>query len=1140
MSSNQGVWKLTVRSLAAALTLCGALHVDAAHSADANSLEPPINASAVVVAPAPPSHKPPIRPQIAHVGEPVANRYLKADSVGLALAIVPDPLVPRYGRLFDLHVLALELGMLKDGYVLDRFSFPWSSELRRDSDLAALGKTDAPESNFKAGSYGLMIFRCDAWRGDACNYPHSSESKHPAPSGTRIRALYIVTETATSGVARTAFECALRQMETDTGHESPDWPPLSNSGHKCPKSEAKISGAVMATLLSHSLCPHPPAGGHNVVVLGPSFSGTMNSIGEIVEGRIPDAHRRVCLVSSSATDRTNVDVPLKYPSIFYKTVALDDGQKLQHLDDLTGKLGAEAKGEVAILAEVSTFGYGICDGAERSPLCDRSTKFFFPPTISDIAYGIHKQQAEEQSELVNATRQVQDNRHVSLVAGAENGSEYPANESPAVTAASNQLQLDQVMAALAAGDPKVVVVVATDVRDRLFLFDQLREKLPRAMLVDLEADNLLAHPEFLHASRGAIAMASVNLNSIGSVFPGCEKSEVDMTHASWSTDAQGMLADNTAHLYEETDMDVPLSSLPCGLHGPGKVLRQAALQIVTFQGLRPVSYAFPDEPPPRDELSPGDEVHRLHRPRFHRLILTELLAVLFIAALAALWLWPWSLNLIGRRQARIHDHVKRWERYVVGVVLVCGTLFLPMALVVAYHTTNQVGHAFMYSLVVVEAIGVFAAWRCYSQIRTTLWAAVHPAYSAPWLSIVLATFSIGIAGAAAWVSCHLDRSERLISIVLVNALGFDASSGVAFYLVAAVAAITSLYASAIIATRTWVVRRNFRLLFLAREAAKRSRSSLHPPAPFVLLERKRGMGIHGLHGYKPLSMWITVLFSVLIYFTAGAPGLLDYLGGPRLTVFGPAAAYVAVMGLAATTLCGWILLIAAYGAGRRVISLCGYVRGRVLENMDSVPASGEIPGLWAGGREMPNAFPATPVLAVDCAAGRLPYGFWVDHADDSDSSVEKAGRAWASELSKIMYQGVIDSRTRFALFALLVSELSLFRWIAVGAVLSAFASVGIVFFYPIEADTLLILNLLILALAGLLCGYLAVVFERDGVLSNVVCNRPQKAEISVGLFSFIASPFVALAVAIALVEIPGVVDWAGGLFAMVRTLGIHP
>jgi hypothetical protein len=1065
------------------------------------------------------------------LGAPVANHYLKADSVGLALAIVPDPLVPRYGRLFDLHVLALELGMLKDGYVLDRFSFPWGEELRRDSDRA-LKNSNPLDSNITTGSYGLMIFRCDAWRGDACNYPRSSESKQPALAGTRIRALYIVTETATSGVARVAFECAIRRMETDTGNESANWPAQSDSERKCPESKPTIHGAVTATLLTHSLCPPPPAGGHNVVVLGPSFSGAMNSIGETVEGRIPDAHRQVCLVSSSATDRTNVNVTRKYPSIFYKTVALDDGQKLQHLDDLAGKLDASGEREVAILAEASTFGYGIChDGEQQASkalkLCNRSTKFFFPPTISDIAYGIHKQQAEEASELVNATRQVRDDRHVSLVAGAENGSEFPANESPAVTAASNQLQLDQVMDALAEAAPKVVVVVATDVRDRLFLFDQLREKLPRAMLVDLEADNLLAHPEFLHASRGAIAMASVNLNSTGSVFPGCDR--VNATRASWTTDVQGMLADNTAHLYE-TGIDVPKPDLPCGFEVLGKEFRQAALQIVTFQGLKPVSYAFPDEPPREDER---------HHRRFHRLILAELLAVLFIAALATLWLWPWSLQLISSRQARDY-HVKRWERYFVGVALVCGTLFLPMALVVAYHSTDQIGHPFMYSLVAVEAIGIIAAWRCYSQVRTTLWAARHPVYSAPWLSIVLATFSIGIASAAAWVSYHLERSERLINVVLLNALGFDASSGLAFYLVAAVGAMTTLYASALIATRTWVVRRNFRLLFLAREAAKRSRASVHPPASFVPSDRKRGAGIHGLHGYKPLSMWITVLISVLIYFAAGAPGLLDYLGGPRLTVFGPAAAYVAVMGLAATTLCGSILLIAAYGAGRRVISLCGYVRGRVLENMDSMPASGEIPGLWAGGREMPNSFPATPVLAVDCAAGRLSYGFWTGNTDDSDSSMEEAGRAWASELSKIMYPGVIDSRTRFALFALLVSELSLFRWIAVGAVLSAFASVAIVFFYPIEADTLLILNLLILALAGVLCAYLAVVFERDGVLSNIVCNRPQKAQISVGLFSFIASPFVALAVAIALVEIPGVVDWAGGLFTMVRTLGIHP
>jgi hypothetical protein len=233
------------------------------------------------------------------------------------------------------------------------------------------------------------------------------------------------------------------------------------------------------------------------------------------------------------------------------------------------------------------------------------------------------------------------------------------------------------------------------------------------------------------------------------------------------------------------------------------------------------------------------------------------------------------------------------------------------------------------------------------------------------------------------------------------------------------------------------------------------------------------------------------------------------------------------------------LLTAAYGAGRRVTALCGYVRGRILDSSQS-PTGAEIPGLWTGGSEMPNSFPATPVLATGCPAASLSQDIWTGATIPADAGIEDAGEAWASELSKILYRGMVNSRSRFALFALLVSELSLFRWIAMGAVLSAFASVGIVFLYPIEADTLLMLNLLILTLTGLICAYLAVMFERDGVLSNIVCNRPQKAEFSFGLFAFIAMPFVVLSVAIALIEIPGVVDWAGGLFVMMRSLGVHP
>ncbi|HMD73862.1 MAG TPA: hypothetical protein VKG05_08395 [Steroidobacteraceae bacterium] len=120
------------------------------------------------------------------------------------------------------------------------------------------------------------------------------------------------------------------------------------------------------------------------------------------------------------------------------------------------------------------------------------------------------------------------------------------------------------------------------------------------------------------------------------------------------------------------------------------------------------------------------------------------------------------------------------------------------------------------------------------------------------------------------------------------------------------------------------------------------------------------------------------------------------------------------------------------------------------------------------------------------------------------------------------------------------SAVSLFRWAAAGAAASALASVIVVYLYPIEADTLLLLSLVILALTGLLCAVVATAFERDEVLSNVICNRPKKTQVSTAFFLFVAAPVLVLAAAIAVVAIPGVVDWAGGVIAMVRALGVHP
>ena len=60
----------------------------------------------------------------------LASLFPEAEQIGLAVAVVPDPLVPRYRRLYDLELVAIELGMLKKGYVLDRFYLPWNEKLR--------------------------------------------------------------------------------------------------------------------------------------------------------------------------------------------------------------------------------------------------------------------------------------------------------------------------------------------------------------------------------------------------------------------------------------------------------------------------------------------------------------------------------------------------------------------------------------------------------------------------------------------------------------------------------------------------------------------------------------------------------------------------------------------------------------------------------------------------------------------------------------------------------------------------------------------------------------------------------------------------------------------------------------------------
>ncbi len=131
-----------------------------------------------------------------------------------AIATIPDPRVPRHRRQYDNAIAAISQGMLVDGFVLDKFAFPWAKDLLPASASKA---TDDPTPDLKVvddDRYGLMIFRHDQWREPP---PAARDSNTSIPHAVEIRALYLVAETGTYGVQPAALISAV-------GAINKDWP----------------------------------------------------------------------------------------------------------------------------------------------------------------------------------------------------------------------------------------------------------------------------------------------------------------------------------------------------------------------------------------------------------------------------------------------------------------------------------------------------------------------------------------------------------------------------------------------------------------------------------------------------------------------------------------------------------------------------------------------------------------------------------------------------------------------------------------------------------------------------------------------------------------------------------------------------
>ena len=1025
--------------------------------------------------------------------------------------------------------------MLNDGYVLDRYAFPSTSSAVAEKDARSPQSTPTREQ----GAFGLLIYRCDGWRGYLCQDPSTFAPDSVARSGltTRVRAIYVVTDTATWGVSARPLSCATRRIREQLSTAPAPSKELADTCPEAPAASEKKSetpSAARVELLKFpGLCDAKDAS-RKLVVLGPNFSGAMDSVGQQVANLVDTEIPGLCLVSSTTTESSNKNIEKPYPQLSYVRLAVDNGVKLLRLSELARIFGyfkldkddddddqvrRIEKIKVAFLAEASSFGYGVCnpwsgmkakDYQRIKKFCRDAQTLYFPAAVADIRDGIDRQHASQQTNVQSAVKVALAGQHLTLDVGAENGSEFPENRQSTLTASSQQLALDHVLDQLEQSRPKMVIVAATDVRDRLFLFEQLRQRLPSAMLIDLESDILLAHPDFLHASRGAITVASANLFVRWGKLFGCEPSvgidgeRVRVPLTSWSLDSQGILANAVSLLYDSGQTP---TAPPCILDYDTLKFgdRAPVLHVVTLKGLRRISRVV--------DLRPQDKWTKKHakarKDRSERVAIGQWLAVLCCFAIVLPWLWIRPLRKTNRPALTLPP----WE--ITLCAGVTGSVIWAFAMMAAYAGEDpESGYLLVYWSLAILSLGLGGLHQCLKRVAEAGQCLGDLPRRHRYAIAATGLFACALA-AAPPIARHLlpesDSKPAVVDDELLTRLGLDIGQGLAYHVVVALGVVTVLAVMIALATGLCILIRNNKLLDIkvGRLAIKRGARSPHFPASAIL-------GV--------------VFFIGLI----AVPSLIGPLGGPRLTIFGPFASLIATVVLVVTTFGATIFTVIALHASRRIRTISAHIGRCVAPPLSPgrTDPAGEYPGLWPASEWQPDLFAVTPIVARVSADIVAPL-------------ISRHGTDWKTLIDEFLGKGKVDKciddgEHRRAVFALLASEISLYRWFVIDAVLCAMASVCSAYLFPLEADALLMWNLMVLVAHAILAGFVATSFERDGVLSNILCNRPKKAAFSATLFMYAALPFFALGFAIAVSQVPGVVDWGGGLLALLSAVGLGP
>ncbi len=388
----------------------------------------------------------------------VARR--QATPVSFLIATLPDPIDSFTGWQFDPMLEAISQAVSASDYVFERFQFP-------DADA---GHSSAERAHTHESESSVVLY-------------HRHRDAEPGANARELLVLLIVHENPSAGVHIPALLDALRLVTS--------W--------------------------------KDPAPGQRALVriLGPTFSGSSNSIGRTLNiayrRQMLNAGDEVRLISGSATDQTNkaeienalqAQTASRKPKVTFHATVQPDTAVLPALLNYVRSAGWPRP--IAVLFEGNTqYGRSLADVLERSCPKHESSDLILLPFPLNVSRDRNTTQ-DEKLGLAQALGLPSRFRPLSMDAVPAPLDQIP-QLSPETTTSYVELALSTMLQTLRAEHVGTVALMATDPRDKLFLARQIAHDTPNVSLLTVESDSIYYHPDYASYLQGALVASTYPL-----------------------------------------------------------------------------------------------------------------------------------------------------------------------------------------------------------------------------------------------------------------------------------------------------------------------------------------------------------------------------------------------------------------------------------------------------------------------------------------------------------------------------------------------------------------------------------------------------------------------------------------------------